>query len=113
MVGFMATFAAGSPVTESGAFQLVLRAISGGMIFGVLGFVIGELMHRYISKELEREVEALLLQKELRRQEKLSKAREVAEVLGETGERGLNADLMSEEPAPTEGMPPVEETPAA
>jgi hypothetical protein len=85
LVGFAATFAAGSPVSETGAMQLVLHSILGGFIFGALGFVAGELMHRFVAEGLEKEIEAILMQKELKRQEKKRKAEEAVEAMKAAG----------------------------
>ena len=114
VIGFTATFAAGSPVTAEGALHLVTRALWAGVIFGVLGYVTGDILHRSISEIMQKEVEKLLLQKELRRQEKRRKVEEADQMLDVPGsEPGVEftPELLEGPVIESEGPPPGGEPP--
>jgi hypothetical protein len=85
VIGFAATFAVGSPITEAGALALTLRSILGGLIFGLLGYITGEFMHRFVVDKLEMEIEAHLTEKELKRQEKRRRVQEQLETMKAAG----------------------------
>ncbi len=85
IIGFALTFVLGSPVSGEGAMSLVLHSVLAGMIFGALGFVMGDLFHRFISEKLTMRIDAIILEKEMKRQEKLRRAQEQLEKLKAAG----------------------------
>ena len=70
VVGFAATFTVGSPVSADGALHLVTQALWAGIIFGIIGFATGAYMHRFVAELLDKEIDSMMLAKELKRQEK-------------------------------------------
>lgn len=70
VIGFTATFLAGSPEVND-VLGLVVRSLLGGIIFGVLGYFIGLMIHRFLSEKLEAQVESFLLERELKRQKRV------------------------------------------
>jgi phosphate/sulfate permease len=85
VIGFALTFVLGSPVSGEGALKLVLHSVLAGLIFGALGFVMGDLFHRFISEKLTMRIDAIILEKEMKRQEKLRRAQEQLEKLRAAG----------------------------
>ena len=85
IIGFALTFALGSPVSGEGAMDLMLQSILAALVFGALGFVVGELFHRFISEKLRSRIDAIILEKEMKRQEKLRRAEEQLEKLRAAG----------------------------
>ena len=92
LIGFTATFLSGSPVVGD-ALGLVLKSLAGGALFGAIGYFIGLLMHRSISEKLEKDVEAVVLARELRRQARQREAEEAESSKGiEDDEAGMDLD---------------------
>jgi divalent metal cation (Fe/Co/Zn/Cd) transporter len=85
LIGFTITFLSGSPIIDD-AFGLITKAIVGGAIFGALGYVVGTLMHRYVVEKIDSEIDAYILEKEMKRKERMREAEE-AKATRET--RGL------------------------
>lgn len=81
VVGFAATFTVGSPVSADGALHLVIQALWAGIIFGIIGFATGAYMHRFVAELLDKEIDSLMLAKELKRQEKLERIDEANKVM--------------------------------
>jgi len=117
VIGFTATFALGSPVTAEGAMHLITRALWAGVIFGAIGYVTGDILHRSIAEIMKKEVETLLLQKELKRQEKKRIAEETSQMRDMPGiepggefspELLLGSETEGEEPTPGGETPPAE-----
>lgn len=117
VIGFTATFAAGSPVTAEGAMHLITRALWAGVIFGAIGYVSGDILHRSISEIMKKHIETLLLQKELKRQEKERRAEETSQMQDMPGiepgvefspELLLVPETESEEPPPAGETSPAE-----
>jgi len=98
LLGFTLTFLSGSPVSDD-AMGLAIRSVAAGAIFGSLGYVFGSLIHGFISEKIDQETKAYLFKKELKRQNKLHKARETRDILSHKPEDDagpLDNDIMVE-----------------
>ena len=103
VIGFTVTFLTGSPEMYD-VLGLVIRSILGGIIFGVMGYFLGLLMHRFLTEKMETELQAFLLEKELKRQKRLRVAEETLSVMGgqREGEMLGPAETVDTESGPIE-----------
>jgi hypothetical protein len=109
ITGFALTFLLGSPVTAEGASSLLLHSVLGALVFGALGFLIGELFHRFITEKLSSRINAIILEKEMKRQQKIRRVEEQMEKLRAAGmtppEVEFLPDLSAPSPAGAGDMP--------
>ncbi len=69
VAGFTATFIYGSPEMFD-VLGLVVHSLIGGVIFGVLGYFLGSLLHRFVVEEIDKEIKTYTLAREMRRQKR-------------------------------------------
>ena len=110
VVGFAATFIVGSPVSVDGALHLLTQALWAGIIFGIIGFATGAYMHRFVVELLDREIDSLMLAKELKRQEKqqrIDEANKVMEMPGMDPGGEFSAEFLASPTDEGAGIPPL------
>ncbi len=114
VVGFAATFTVGSPVSVDGALHLLTQALWAGIIFGIIGYATGAYMHRFVVELLDKEIDSIMLAKELKRQERqqrIDEANKVMEMPGMEPGGEFSAEFLTPPTDEGAGIPPLAEPP--